>query len=106
MVDDRESPSAGWREVYREMDAATDVEEPTARCLDCGRPCEHVAREVYDCEEHGLFRASGAGGRSADDGDERVADGVTDDRAAGDGRESSDSDDAEEIDRRARGTAD
>lgn len=58
MVDDRESPSAGWREVYREMDADTRIEDPTAPCPDCGQACQHVARDVYDCAEHGLFRAS------------------------------------------------
>ncbi|WP_435180634.1 hypothetical protein [Halorussus sp. AFM4] len=105
MVDDRESPSAGWREVYHEMEADPNVEEPTARCPDCGRPCENVARDVYDCEEHGLFRASG-GGRSADDGDEVTDDEVPDDRATGDDRDAPESDDAEEIDRWVRGTAD
>ena len=103
MGDDRESPSAGWREVYHEMAVDPGVEAPTARCPDCGRPCENVARDVYDCGEHGLFRASGTGGRGAsDDGDGRAGDGVTDD----DGRDSPDSDDEEEIDRWARGTAD
>ncbi|WP_135824901.1 hypothetical protein [Halorussus ruber] len=66
MVDERESPSAGWREVYREMDADTRIEEATARCPDCGRTSENVARDVYDCEEHGLFRASAAGGDASD----------------------------------------
>lgn len=56
MPDERESPSGGWREVYREMNVSTDVEEATARCPDCGRTSQNVARDVYDCEDHGLFR--------------------------------------------------
>jgi hypothetical protein len=66
MVDERESPSAGWRGVYREMDADTGIEEATAPCPDCGRTSENVARDVYDCEEHGLFRASTAGDGASD----------------------------------------
>jgi hypothetical protein len=57
MVDERESPSAGWREVYHEMEADAGIEEATHRCPDCGRTCENVARDVYDCGKHGLFRA-------------------------------------------------
>ncbi|WP_132059034.1 hypothetical protein [Halorussus amylolyticus] len=56
MPDERESPSAGWRETYREMGADTSAEEATARCPDCGRACRNVTRDVYDCGEHGLFR--------------------------------------------------
>ncbi|NEU58446.1 hypothetical protein [Halorussus sp. MSC15.2] len=57
MPDERQSPSAGWREVYHEMEATADVEDATHPCPDCGRTAENVARDVYDCEEHGLFRA-------------------------------------------------
>ncbi|WP_137286583.1 hypothetical protein [Halorussus salinisoli] len=57
MVDERESPSGGWREVYHEMEVPTDVEEPTHPCPDCGRSCTNVLRDVYECEDHGVFRA-------------------------------------------------
>jgi hypothetical protein len=58
MVDERESPSAEWREVYREMEADPSAEEATRPCPDCGHTCENVLRDVYECEEHGVFRAS------------------------------------------------
>jgi len=61
MGDDRESPSAGWREVYREMDADPSAEEPTHSCPDCGRTCRNLLRDVYECDEHGVFRASARG---------------------------------------------
>ena len=60
MVDERESPSAGWREVYHELEADAGIEEATHPCPDCGRACANVARDVYDCEEHDLFRAFAA----------------------------------------------
>ncbi|UPW01940.1 hypothetical protein M0R88_07540 [Halorussus gelatinilyticus] len=66
MVDERASPSAGWREVYHEMDADPNVEAATRSCPDCGQTCENVLREVYECEEHGVFRASADGSESAD----------------------------------------
>ncbi len=66
MVDERESPSAGWREVYHEMDADPNAEEATRPCPDCGRTCQHVVRDAYECDEHGVFRASASGGESAD----------------------------------------
>lgn len=56
MPDERESPSAGWQEVCREMGADTGVEEALARCPRCGRTCPNVAGDLYDCERHGLFR--------------------------------------------------
>ncbi|PSP57123.1 hypothetical protein BRC82_00800 [Halobacteriales archaeon QS_1_67_19] len=65
MVEDRRSPSAGWREVYSEMEADTDVEAPTARCPDCGRRCRNLLRDVYECPDHGVFRPT------ADDDRER-----------------------------------
>ena len=75
MPDERESPSAGWLEVCREMDAATDVEEATRRCPDCGRTCRNVIRDVYECDEHGVFRASASDGEETDvDSDEWVND--------------------------------
>jgi len=56
MPDERDSPSAGWREVYRELDVDTGIEDATARCPDCGRTCSNVAGDAYDCAVHGLFR--------------------------------------------------
>lgn len=64
MVDERESPSAGWREVYDEMEADPEIEEATYPCPDCGQQCENVIRDVYGCEEHGVFRASASDGDS------------------------------------------
>jgi hypothetical protein len=58
MVDERESPSAGWHEVYDEMAAGTNVEAATHPCPDCDRTCGNVLRDVYACETHGVFRAS------------------------------------------------
>ncbi|USZ66966.1 hypothetical protein NGM10_09500 [Halorussus salilacus] len=69
MPRERESPSAGWREVYRELDAATDAEEATRACPYCGRTCENVLRDLYDCDEHGVFRPSTEGRDSAESGD-------------------------------------
>ncbi|WP_276299408.1 hypothetical protein [Halorussus lipolyticus] len=75
MVDERESPSAGWREVYHEMDADTRIEDPTVPCPDCGRACQHIARDVYDCAEHGLFRASAeSAGPNRDERESRDSD--------------------------------
>ncbi|WP_134668461.1 hypothetical protein [Halorussus marinus] len=56
MPDERESPSAGWRGVCREMAVDTGIEAATARCPDCDRPCPNVAGDAYDCVAHGLFR--------------------------------------------------
>jgi hypothetical protein len=67
MTDDRESPSGGWREVYREMEADADVEAPTRRCPDCGRTCETVLRDAYECPDNGVFRPSTDGGGAASD---------------------------------------
>jgi len=55
MPGERESPSAGWRDVYREMDVDTGVEEATARCPDCERTCPNVGGDAYDCAVHGLY---------------------------------------------------
>jgi hypothetical protein len=102
MVDERESPSAGWREVYHEMDADPNVEDATRPCPDCGRTCRSVLRDVYECDEHGVFRAS------ARSSDER-ADAASDERenADGDRRSVGESDDPSDADwtRRARGPA-
>lgn len=72
MVDDRSSPSAGWRAVHHAMAADPDVEEPVRACPDCGRRCEHVLRDAYECAEHGVFRATDAAGDGslADESDE------------------------------------
>ncbi|MFC4448583.1 hypothetical protein [Halorussus aquaticus] len=93
MPDERESPSAGWREVYHEMEASADVEDATHPCPDCGRTAENVARDVYDCEKHGLFRAD-----ARDDGTERSRAGESD----GDERDRADDD---ETTNRARWSA-
>ena len=69
MVDECESPSAGWREVYSEMAADPGAEEAAHVCPDCGRTCENLLRDVYECEEHGVFRAS-ASADDAEDGEE------------------------------------
>ena len=97
MVDERESPSAGWREVYDEMAADPNVEEATRPCPDCGRHCENVLRDVYECEDHGVFRAS-----ASDDGGEESD-------AEADARDAPDDDapdESYEAERRARGPAD
>lgn len=76
MPDDRESPSGGWRTVYAELGADPDVEEATHPCPDCCRTCEHVLRDVYECTDHGVFRASADSAdltgelAHADDGDD------------------------------------
>lgn len=84
MVDDRASPSTGWRDVYDEMGVDPRAAEPASDCPDCGRRCDGVLGDVYECPDHGVFRASG---------DESE-------------RESPDADDARESDRHARGPAD
>lgn len=89
MVDERESPSAGWREIYDAMEADPYVEEATHRCPDCGRTCENVLRDVYECEEHGVFRASA----STDESDPSSAEEET-------------GDDLDEVENRAPGRAD
>ena len=86
MVEDRASPSAGWREVYDEMGVDADAEESTRDCPDCGRRCDGVLGDVYECPDHGVFRAS-----ASDDESER---------------ESPDAEDARESERHARGRAD
>ena len=73
MVDERESPSAGWREVYHELEVDAGIEAATHPCPDCSRACETVARDVYDCEQHGLFRAFDGGDTAS-----RTAGGETD----------------------------
>ena len=102
MVDERESPSAGWCEVYDEMEADPDVEEATHRCPDCGQQCENVLRDVYECEEHGVFRASASGGESevSTDGEDGPVDADSEVPDADDAPE--ENDDAEN---RARGSA-
>ena len=113
MVDERESPSAGWREVYHEMAADPGVEEATRPCPDCGRTCEHLLRDVYECEEHGVFRASAGGGdggeATTDETDAADARGT--DAAASADETVSDAtgdalDDPDEVERRAREPAD
>ncbi len=102
MVDERESPSAGWREVYREMDADPSAEEPTYPCPDCGRSCRNLVRDVYECDEHGVFRASASGSASPDGDARETADdegGATADR---DEPRRADRDDSEEASRRTR----
>lgn len=82
MVDDRASPSAGWREVYDAMDADPDAEEPTRPCPDCGRRSANVLRDAYECEEHGVFRASSrATGSDADSSGDAEPDSADRDRA-------------------------
>ncbi|WP_158058399.1 hypothetical protein [Halorussus halophilus] len=73
MPDERESPSGGWHEVYDEMAAETRIEDATRRCPTCGRDCDNVVRDVYDCAEHGLFRptASERAGQCPARSDER-----------------------------------
>lgn len=78
MPDERESPSAGWRDVCREMDAATDVEEATRRCPDCGRTCPNVLRDVYECDDHGLFRPGEKGADAPDEDLQRRISGLAD----------------------------
>jgi hypothetical protein len=92
MVDERESPSAGWREVYDEMEADPDVEEATHRCPDCGQQYENVIRDVYECEEHGAFRAS-------------ACDGIDDGSQSSEADPDDPPDDSDEVENRARGSA-
>ena len=56
MVDDRSSPSAGWREVYAEMEVSTSIEDDEAACPDCGDRSPRIFRGVYHCERHGYWR--------------------------------------------------
>lgn len=99
MPDERESPSAGWREVYHEMEATTDAEDTTHLCPDCGRTCENVLRDVYECEEHGVFRAF-----ARDDESERSRAEERERRDA-DGNDAPDADDSDERRNRTRGSA-
>jgi len=84
VVEDRDSPSGGWREVYDEMAVDQWAEGPPSDCPDCGRRCDGLLADVYECPDHGVFRASG---------DESE-------------RGSQDADDARESDPHARGRAD
>lgn len=52
MPDDRESPSAGWEEVYEAMHVATDVEE-AASCPDCGEAAVRIDEDRLFCADHG-----------------------------------------------------
>ena len=115
MVDERESPSAGWREVYDEMEADPDVEAATHRCPDCGQQCENVLRDVYECEEHGVFRASASGGEKesptgGEDGtadtDSEVSDADDAPNEAPGEDETSDTDESDELQNPAKGHAD
>ncbi|WP_115864629.1 hypothetical protein [Halorussus litoreus] len=96
MVDDRASPSAGWREVAREMGVSTDAEEPVRGCPTCGRESKNVLRDVYECEEHGVFRASAGAGEDSP----APADAAADDSSDGE------RDPSEEATDRATGRAD
>lgn len=58
MTDERSSPSAGWRTVYREMGVSTDVEADALECPDCGRDAPRVGRAVFWCPDHGRFDAA------------------------------------------------
>lgn len=57
MVDERASPSAGWREVYEEMGVEDGVEgdredgAESVRCSDCGLMVE---REEHRCPMAGV----------------------------------------------------
>lgn len=55
MPDERSSPSGGWRSVYDAMETDTSVEPSERSCPDCGRPSEHLFRDVYHCDEHGYW---------------------------------------------------
>ena len=111
MPDERESPSAGWREVYREMGAATDAEDATRPCPDCGRTCGNVLRDAYECPDHGLFRASGArstasrAGGNERDGGESGADAEKGGRSDAGETEGPVADESDERERRTRGSA-
>jgi hypothetical protein len=114
MVDERESPSTGWREVYREMATDSDAEEATCACPDCGRSCENLIRDVYECEEHGVFRASASTAdgeestKAIDETDVGVGEAATDDAgAADDTKPAADaSDESDPVENRAREPAD
>lgn len=58
MVDDRSSPSAGWREVYAEMEVDTSIEDDEEPCPDCGRRSPQVFHAIYRCERHGYWNAT------------------------------------------------
>ena len=102
MVDERRSPSAGWRTVYHEMATDPNVEEATHPCPDCGRHCENVLHDVYECADHGVFRASASDGDSSA---EPTADAARDESDAGGERADPDADDAD-LAHRAPGRAD
>lgn len=108
MVDERESPSAGWHEVYDEMGADPDVEEATHRCPDCGQQCENVLRDVYECDEHGIFRASASDGdsESSNAEDEMQEERPDDEDETPAADEIPDADDGDEIENPAKGPAD
>ena len=93
MPDERESPSGGWREVYREMDADPNAEEAVAPCPDCGAECSNLIADVYECPDHGVFRAPAA--RSEAAAERRDAEGDRRDGAE-DGPNESEADDPRE----------
>ncbi|WP_276280272.1 hypothetical protein [Halorussus caseinilyticus] len=112
MPDERESPSAGWREVYREMEAATNAEDATRPCPDCGRTCRNVLRDVYECPDHGVFRASGArsdasraGGSERDGGESGRSDAEEGGRSNAEEGGGSNAEEDDDRERRTRGSA-
>lgn len=54
MPGERESPSAGWEEVYAAMHVSTEVEE-LAPCPDCGEETIRIDEERLFCTDHGTF---------------------------------------------------
>ncbi|MFC7155097.1 hypothetical protein ACFQPA_06460 [Halomarina halobia] len=59
MPDERSSPSAGWREVYRAMDAPEPTDEDRRDCPDCGDDSPRVRGDTYWCPKHGTWRPRG-----------------------------------------------
>lgn len=57
MPDDRDSPSAGWREVYEAMSVDPDVEPDDRPCPECGESGDRVLDAIYVCGDHGAWRA-------------------------------------------------
>ncbi|WP_135827502.1 hypothetical protein [Halorussus halobius] len=66
MVDDRTSPSAGWRAVYAELGVDPDVEGQPRACPDCGRECDGPLGGAYECPVHGVVAASASSEAHAD----------------------------------------
>jgi hypothetical protein len=50
--DERDSPSAGWEEVYEAMGVSTDVEE-AAPCPDCREEAIRIDDDRLFCTDHG-----------------------------------------------------